>query len=63
MSDKKQKQERKDKNNEGRDEYFMDVDRYINEGMAGGTVFERDHYTNIEEARDLEIEEPPAEYP
>ncbi|WP_339149503.1 MULTISPECIES: hypothetical protein [unclassified Sutcliffiella] len=46
---------------EGRDEYFIDVDRYINEGMAGGTVFERDRYTNIEEARDLKKEEPPIE--
>ncbi|TYS64615.1 hypothetical protein FZC76_18845 [Sutcliffiella horikoshii] len=46
---------------EGRDEYFMDVDRYINEGLAGGTVFERDQYTNIEEARNLEKEEPPIE--
>lgn len=59
MSDKKKTD--KGPQYEGRDEYFMDVDRYINEGLAGGSVFERDHYTNIEEARDLEKEEPPKE--
>ncbi|MCM3617013.1 hypothetical protein M3936_05370 [Sutcliffiella horikoshii] len=46
---------------EGREEYYVDIDRYINEGMAGGSVFERDRYTNIEEARDLGKEEPPIE--
>ncbi|WP_404449053.1 hypothetical protein LG307_06150 [Sutcliffiella horikoshii] len=59
MSDKKNTD--KGPQNEGRDEYYMDIDRYINEGLAGGTVFERDRYTNIEEARDLEQEEPPKE--
>lgn len=59
MSDKKKAN--KGSENEGRDEYFMDVDRYINEGLAGGSVFERDRYTNIEEARDLVKEEPPTE--
>jgi hypothetical protein len=44
---------------EGREEYYMDIDRFINEGMAGGSVFERDNYTNIEEARELTKEEPP----
>ncbi|CAG9622571.1 hypothetical protein [Sutcliffiella rhizosphaerae] len=60
MNDKNQKKT-KDKQFEGRDEYFMDIDRYINEGMAGGSVFERDRYTNIEEARELEKEEPPSQ--
>ncbi|ART75651.1 hypothetical protein ACQCU1_08060 [Sutcliffiella horikoshii] len=59
MSDEKKKD--KGPQNEGRDEYFMDIDRYINEGLAGGTVFERERYTNIEEARDLVKEEPPTE--
>ncbi len=59
MSEKKKTS--KEPQNEGRDEYYMDVDRYINEGMAGGSVFERDRFTNIEEARDLEKEEPPIE--
>ncbi|NLP49980.1 hypothetical protein [Bacillus sp. RO1] len=59
MTDKKKSD--KGPQYEGRDEYFMDIDRYINEGLAGGTVFERDQYTNIEEARELEKEEPPKE--
>lgn len=44
---------------EGRDELFMDIDRMINEGLAGGNVHSRYNMTNIEEARDLEEEEPP----
>ncbi|QHT63028.1 hypothetical protein GXP70_25730 [Paenibacillus lycopersici] len=27
-----------DKKHEGRDDYFMDIDRMINEGLGGGTV-------------------------
>ncbi len=41
---------------EGRDEVAMDVDRFINEGIAGGSVFRYGQRTNIEEARDLESE-------
>ncbi len=44
---------------EGRDEYFMDVDRMINEGLGGGTVNDT-HAGIIEESRDLETEDPPA---
>lgn len=44
---------------EGKDKVFLDVDRMINEGMAGGSVHYRDELTNIEEARDLVPEEPP----
>ncbi|MED4162333.1 hypothetical protein [Halalkalibacterium halodurans] len=43
---------------EGRDEFFMDVDRMINEGLGGGTVNDT-HAGIIEEARSLEKEEPP----
>lgn len=46
---------------EGRDKAFMDVDRMINEGMSGGSVHARYDTTNIEEARNLEEEEPPYE--
>ncbi|AJD90642.1 hypothetical protein JMA_13250 [Jeotgalibacillus malaysiensis] len=46
---------------ERRDEAAMDVDRFINEGMAGGSVFRYGQRTNIEEARDLESEAPPAD--
>ncbi|MCL6586839.1 MAG: hypothetical protein K6T72_10070 [Anoxybacillus sp.] len=51
----------KDSCHEGRDKYFMDIDRMINEGMAGGYVHARNDATNIEEARDLVEEEPPYE--
>jgi hypothetical protein len=47
--------------NEGRDKVFMDVDRMINEGMSGGSVHFREESTNIEEARDLQEEQPPYE--
>ncbi|WP_338470534.1 hypothetical protein R4Z10_17280 [Niallia sp. XMNu-256] len=53
---------RKEKNDleyEGRDEVFLDIDRIINEGLAGGTVHSREEHTNIEEARNLEEETPP----
>lgn len=46
---------------EGKDQVYLDIDRIINEGMAGGTVHARHDSTNIEEARDLVEEEPPYE--
>lgn len=46
---------------EGRDKAFMDIDRMVNEGMAGGNVHNRHETTNIEEARDLVEEQPPYE--
>lgn len=49
----------KDLSNEGRDKVFLDVDRFINEGMSGGSVHMREETTNIEEARDLPKEDPP----
>ncbi|WP_102347479.1 hypothetical protein [Bacillus sp. Marseille-P3661] len=42
---------------EGRDKYFVDEDRMINEGLAGGTVVTREENKQIEEARELPIEE------
>lgn len=50
---------KKDTIHEGRDKYAMDVDRMINEGMAGGTVDLRYNNPQIDEAVDLEEEEPP----
>ncbi|MFK4998241.1 hypothetical protein ACI2OX_15455 [Bacillus sp. N9] len=47
---------------EGRNEMYVDVDRMINEGMAGGSVFMREDYTNIEEAIDFFREDPPQSY-
>jgi hypothetical protein len=46
---------------EGRDKAYMDIDRIINEGMAGGNVHARHETTNIEEARELVEEQPPYE--
>jgi hypothetical protein len=46
---------------EGRNELYIDIDRMINEGMSGGSVHYRENITNIEEARDLEVEAPPHE--
>ncbi|MEK3887543.1 hypothetical protein [Bacillus sp. FSL K6-3431] len=48
-----------DAQNEGRDNYFVDVDRMVNEGMAGGSVHMRADTTNIEEAIDFFPEDPP----
>jgi len=49
----------KDLQYNGKDEAYLDVDRMINEGLAGGTVINREKNTNIEEARNLEKETPP----
>ncbi|USK34625.1 hypothetical protein LIT25_04485 [Bacillus sp. F19] len=57
----KETYEQKDMEYEGRDQAYLDIDRMINEGLSGGSVHMRDKYTNIEEARDLEQEEPPAQ--
>jgi hypothetical protein len=46
---------------EGRDKAYMDVDRMINEGLSGGSVHSREETTNIEEAREIQKEQPPYE--
>lgn len=51
-----EKIDQNDSQYEGRDQYFIDVDRMINEGLAGGTVITRKEHKQIEEARDLEKE-------
>jgi hypothetical protein len=49
--------DRKDSLHEGRDEYFMDVDRMMNEGLAGGNV---DKYKRqIGDCHEFEAEDPP----
>ncbi len=53
------KKAKKDLEFEGRDEAYLDIDRVINEGLAGGTFINREEKTNIEEARELSEEEPP----
>ncbi|WP_187118389.1 hypothetical protein [Massilibacterium senegalense] len=44
---------------EGRDKVAIDVDRMINEGLAGGRVNVNEEYAQIEDARPLTEEEPP----
>ncbi len=44
---------------QGKEHYFMDVDRMINEGLGGGRVAGH-HAGRIEQARELEKEDPPA---
>ena len=61
MKNDKKQQPTNEVTYEGRDQYYMDIDRMINEGMSGGTVFEREEYTNIEEARELIKEDKPNE--
>ncbi|MCD5324942.1 MULTISPECIES: hypothetical protein [Pontibacillus] len=48
MADPKNERER-----DSREHYEVDVDRMINEGMAGGTVNSRYNRAQIEEAREL----------
>jgi hypothetical protein len=49
-----------DTNYEGKEKAFLDVDRFINEGMSGGSVHMRKNTTNIEEAIEItDYEEPP----
>ncbi|SFE26196.1 hypothetical protein [Alteribacillus iranensis] len=50
---KKQRGQVKDTN------YAMDVDRMISEGLAGGTVNLKYEEQQIDEARELDKEEPP----
>jgi len=51
--------EKPDLQYEGKEEHFLDVDRLIDEGLAGGTVHRFHEKTNIEEAHDIAKEEPP----
>ncbi|WLR58446.1 hypothetical protein [Guptibacillus hwajinpoensis] len=44
---------------EGRDKYDMDIDRMVNEGMAGGAVHRSYKQAQIEEAIPLMEQEPP----
>jgi hypothetical protein len=61
MKEKQNNQFADDLQNEGRDKVYVDVDRMINEGMAGGHVFRVETTPNIEESRDLYPEDPPNE--
>ncbi len=49
----------KDSEFEKRDSVYLDIDRIINEGMAGGNVYSSGGFQNIEEAHDFFDESPP----
>lgn len=51
--------ERIDNQHEGRDKYFVDVDRMISEGLAGGTVSPKYDRDQIGETHDFPKEDPP----
>lgn len=60
-ADKKDAQFLPDTKYEGKDQAYLDVDRMVNEGMSGGSVFMRYDSTNIEEDVDFFPEDPPKE--
>ncbi|SDH55379.1 hypothetical protein SAMN05192534_10742 [Alteribacillus persepolensis] len=44
-----------------KENYSMDVDRMINEGLAGGTIHSKySKHNQLDQARDLDKEEPPS---
>lgn len=49
----------KDTEYDGKDSVFLDIDRYINEGLAGGNVYEAADTLNIEQAHDFYDETKP----
>ncbi|MEC0273709.1 MULTISPECIES: hypothetical protein [Peribacillus] len=49
----------KDTDYDGKDSVYLDIDRIINEGMAGGNVYEVANLQNIEEAHDFYDETDP----
>ena len=57
--DREKKTFLKDTENDGKDSVFLDIDRYINEGLAGGNVYEVDDTLNIEQAHDFHDETKP----
>ncbi|MED3651460.1 MULTISPECIES: hypothetical protein [Heyndrickxia] len=61
MDKKKDAEFLPDTHYEGKDNFYLDVDRMVNEGMSGGSVHMRADSTNIEEAVDFFPEDPPKE--
>lgn len=55
------KEVKEDLQHEGREKAFVDVDRMLNEGMAGGTLHSDYALRQIDHARELEQEDPPNE--
>jgi hypothetical protein len=50
----------KDSEYDGKDRVYLDIDRIINEGMAGGNVYQAGNRQNIDEAVAFHDEEPPS---
>ena len=59
LDKKNERQRNQDLSYEGKDQVYLDIDRIINEGLSGGSIHRRNDTTNIEEARELTVEEPP----
>ena len=53
------KKKTEDSKYEGRDKFDMDIDRMVNEGMAGGVVHQSYKQAQIEEAIPIMKQEPP----
>ncbi|OOE10023.1 hypothetical protein UN64_16575 [Fictibacillus arsenicus] len=53
------KMSNKDKAYEGKDELYLDIDRMINEGMAGGTVADTEDLRQIGYDTDITSQEEP----
>jgi hypothetical protein len=49
----------KEKSNEGKDELYLDIDRMINEGMAGGTIANPEDLRQIGYDTDITSQEEP----
>jgi hypothetical protein len=49
----------KDKCNEGKDELYLDIDRMVNEGMAGGTISNHEDLKQIGYDTDITAQEEP----
>ncbi|MFB5282695.1 hypothetical protein [Peribacillus sp. Hz7] len=59
MDDKEKYTFLKDSEYDKKDSVYLDVDRIINEGMAGGNVYTSGNNQNIEEAHEFYDEAPP----
>jgi hypothetical protein len=51
--------EGKEKSYEGKDELYLDIDRMINEGMAGGTVADHEDLRQIGYDTNISAQEDP----
>jgi hypothetical protein len=59
LKERMKKMSNKDKAYEGKDELYLDIDRMINEGMAGGTVADKEDLRQIGYDTDITSQEEP----